>query len=207
MTSPERIYTLIEAVRYVVQSGIQGSFVECGVWRGGSAMAMMASLLEYGDTTREVYLYDTYAGMSEPTEFDINVTGKSAQGKYESTLIDDGVSNWCLSSVDEVKANLSQVQYPTELIQFVQGKVEDTIPAIIPDQISLLRLDTDWYESTKHGLDHLFPRLAPNGVIILDDYGHWQGVRKAVDEYFADKKHIVLLNRVDYTGRIGIKTI
>jgi len=206
MTSPERIYTLIEAVRYVVKSGIPGAFVECGVWRGGSAMAMTASLLECGNTAREVYLYDTFAGMSVPTQYDVNLVGKSAQEKHLSTLIGDGVSNWALSPIDEVKANVSQVPYPASMIHFVQGKVEDTIPVTIPEQISLLRLDTDWYESTKHELEHLFPRLAPNGVIIIDDYGHWQGSRKAVDEYFTNKKHVVLLNRVDYSCRLGIKT-
>jgi O-methyltransferase len=83
--------------------------------------------------------------------------------------------------------------------------VEDTIPASVPEQIALLRLDTDWYESTKCELEILFPRLVKGGVIIIDDYGCWQGARKAVDEYFNKNNIAILLNRMDDTGRIGIK--
>ena len=90
-------------------------------------------------------------------------------------------------------------------IHFIRGRVEDTIPAQAPARIALLRLDTDFYESTKHELIHLFPRLVPNGVLILDDYGHWQGARKAVDEYFEDNPCRILLNRIDFAARIGIK--
>ena len=87
-----------------------------------------------------------------------------------------------------------------ERIHFVEGKVEDTIPAHAPERIALLRLDTDWYESTRHELEHLYPRLSRGGVLIIDDYGHWQGARQAVDEYFGDA-HAALLNRIDYTAR------
>jgi hypothetical protein len=83
--------------------------------------------------------------------------------------------------------------------------VEETIPQHAPEQISVLRLDTDWYSSTKHELMHLFPRLSKNGVLIIDDYGHWAGARKAVDEYFADQTIQPLLNRIDQTGRACIK--
>ena len=101
---------------------------------------------------------------------------------------------------------LYETGYPEEKIHFVQGRVEETIPASAPDSISLLRLDTDWYESTKHELVHLFPRLSPSGVIIIDDYGHWKGCRKAVDEYFDTGDHPqLLLNRVDYSCRIAVK--
>ena len=77
------------------------------------------------------------------------------------------------------------------------------IPKYLPGEIALLRLDTDWYKSTQHELIHLYPLLVGSGVLIIDDYGHWQGAKKAVDEYFSDKK--ILLNRIDYTGRISIK--
>ena len=90
-------------------------------------------------------------------------------------------------------------------VRLVKGKVEDTVPKNAPEKIALLRLDTDWYESTRRGLVHLFPRLVPGGVLIIDDYGHWQGARKAVDEYIAGNQVKILLNRVDYTGRIGVK--
>ncbi len=84
-------------------------------------------------------------------------------------------------------------------------EVEDTIPARIPDEIALLRLDTDWYTSTLHELHHLYPRLAKHGILIIDDYGHWQGARQAVDEYFKDAGPDLYLHRIDYTGRILVK--
>lgn len=112
----------------------------------------------------------------------------------------------CLSPLDETKQNVFSAGYPKDKIHFIKGKVEDTIPENMPKQIALLRLDTDWYESTKHELTHLFLLLQPNGVLIIDDYGHWKGARKAVDEYIPDKNIRILLNRIDYTGRIAIKT-
>jgi len=97
------------------------------------------------------------------------------------------------------------IGYPEQQIHFVEGLVEETLPAEAPEEIALLRLDTDWYSSTKHELEQLYPRLAPGGVLILDDYGHWQGARRAVDEYFAENQITLLLNRVDSTARIGVK--
>jgi O-methyltransferase len=85
------------------------------------------------------------------------------------------------------------------------GKVEDTFPKDTPDKIAILRLDTDWYESTRHELIHLYPKLSIGGVLIIDDYGHWEGARKAVDEYINDNTLRILLNRIDYTGRIAVK--
>ena len=103
-----------------------------------------------------------------------------------------------------MKESVGSINYPAHKIHFIKGKVEDTIPEQSPEKIALLRLDTDWYESTKHELIHLFPRLAIGGVIIIDDYGHWQGARKAVDEYLAEHQIALMLHRVDVTARIGI---
>jgi len=87
----------------------------------------------------------------------------------------------------------------------VAGAVEDTLPDRAPMEIALLRLDTDWYASTKHELETLYPRLVSGGVLMLDDYGHWTGCRKAVDEYFAANAPAPLLNRIDYTARVATK--
>ncbi len=201
MTSPERVFSLIQAVDYVVNNNIEGSIVECGVWKGGSAMTIAAVLKEHGDE-RELYLYDTYEGMTAPTKHDVSVSGQSARDKFDKLKTSDNSSEWCFSSLNEVKANLKGFQN----IHFIQGKVEDTIPETMPEKISLLRLDTDFYESTKHELDHLFPLLSPGGVIIIDDYGHWQGSKKAVDEYWKEHNISVLLNRIDESGRIGVIT-
>ena len=100
---------------------------------------------------------------------------------------------------------MKRSKYNPKLIHYVKGKVETTIPEQAPKQISLLRLDTDWYASTKHELENLFPRLSPGGILIIDDYGDWQGARKAVDEYVANHAPSLFLSRLDYTGRISVK--
>lgn len=205
MTSPERVNALINSVDYIVANKIEGAFVECGVWKGGSAMAMMYALKLLGDESRELYLYDTYSGMSEPTPADISIGGTKATDKFSSTKMSDDSSDWCFSSLDEVTANVFNVGYPQEKIHFIEGKVEETIPKTVPSEIALLRLDTDWYESTKHEMIHLFPLLKKGGVLIIDDYGHWEGAKKAIDEYLSENKINILLNRVDYTGRVALK--
>lgn len=207
MTSAERLYSLYNAVRYVLDKNIEGDFVECGVWKGGSAMMMASLLAKAGVTNRKIFLYDTYEGMSEPTEADVDSTGEAAAQLLQRQAKEDAASVWCYSPFEEVKANLQKTGFPEQNIVMVQGKVEDTIPGNIPAQkIALLRLDTDWYESTRHELIHLYPLLSTNGVLIIDDYGYWQGCRKAVDEYIRENKLAVLLNRIDETGRLVIKT-
>jgi len=165
---------------------------------------MALALLQKGDTSRDIYLFDTYEGMPEPGKKDQDLAGASAYGTWKENQTEE-VNKWCYSPLEEVQQNLLSTGYPKSQIHFVKGKVEDTIPATIPNQISLLRLDTDWYDSTYHELIHLFPRLAEKGVLIIDDYGHWQGAREATDQYFAENNVSMLLNRIDYTGRIGIK--
>ena len=205
MTSAERVSALVDAVRYVVVNGIPGAFVECGVWKGGSSMAMALALQALEDRSRHLYLYDTFQGMSAPTDADVSINGEDAPATFDQTRTSADSSDWCRSSLEEVKANMAGAGYPAGQVHYVQGKVEDTIPATLPASIAILRLDTDWYESTRHELLHLFPLLSSKGVLIIDDYGHWKGARKAVDEYFAETKVPLLLNRIDYTGRIGVK--
>ncbi|TWT82871.1 Demethyldecarbamoylnovobiocin O-methyltransferase [Planctomycetes bacterium CA13] len=204
MTSVDRLHGLCEAVRYMTSVGIQGDIVECGVWRGGSMMAVAKMLNQFGDTDRHLHLFDTFSGMSAPTSEDIAVDGQTAETLLDTESKDDPTSVWCVSSLDEVKSHMKQTGYDESRIHYHKGMVEDTIPAGAPDKIALLRLDTDWYESTRHEMEHLFPRLADGGVLIVDDYGHWEGARRAVDEYFAEHQIGMMLHRLDYTGRIGI---
>eukprot|EP01136_Pigoraptor_vietnamica_P003976 Opistho-1_new@33883 len=206
MTSPERLFALIEAVKYVVTNNIPGSFVECGVWKGGSMMAIAETLHQLKVTDRQLYLYDTFAGMPPPTEEDKNYSEETAASmlKKEAGAKEDSVV-WAYSNLAEVKANISQVTYPAAHIHFIEGDVLQTIPSNDPGQIALLRLDTDWYESTRHELVHLYPKLISSGVLIIDDYGYWKGSRKAVDEYMAANHLSLLLNRIDDTGRSAIK--
>jgi len=203
MTTPPRIYALVRATEYVAARGIPGALVECGVWRGGSMMAVALTLLRLGVTDRELYLFDTFSGMTPPTHEDVRRTGERASDLLDAESRDADV--WAIASLDEVRAALLSVGYPEERIHFVKGPVEETLPRHAPQQIALLRLDTDWYASTKHELIHLYPRLASGGVLILDDYGFWQGARQAVDEYVAANAVQLLLNRIDHTARIAVK--
>lgn len=204
MTSAQRLGALCDAITYIEDRRIAGDIVECGVWRGGSSMAIALTLLGRGSTDRALYLYDTYEGMSEPTDYDREIaTDASAADMLATSSKDSGV--WAYAGLDEVKRNLASTGYPADKLNFVRGKVEDTIPGIIPGSIALLRLDTDWYESTRHELQYLFPLLSDGGVLIIDDYGHWDGARRAVDEYFAQTGRPLLLYRVDYSGRMAIK--
>lgn len=203
MTSPERRASLLQAVDHVVRHRVPGDIVECGVWRGGSMMAVALALLERGDTSRDLYLFDTFEGMSEPTAADLSLSGETARHQLDRTPRGTGV--WCEAGLDDVQAHLWSTGYPRERLHFVRGKVEDTVPGVLPERIALLRLDTDWYESTRHELQHFYPRLQRHGVLIIDDYGHWQGARRAVDEYFAAQAEPVFLHRVDYTARLHVK--
>ncbi len=202
-TSPERIQALCSAVDYLVRERIAGSIVECGVWKGGSAMAAMLSLLGRGAADRQFWLYDTYEGMTRPSQEDVSIGGRDARAIYDEKQRSGEA--WVMSSLEEVQQNLQSTGYPKSLMTLVQGKVEETIPGQTPDSIALLRLDTDWYESTRHELEHLYPRLSPGGILIIDDYGEWKGARKAVDEYFAKQETFPFLSRIDYTGRIAVK--
>jgi O-methyltransferase len=204
MTSPERVFCLIEAVRYVLRCGVEGAIVECGVARGGSMMAVASTLIAENAADRNLYLYDTFEGMPRPTDHDLRWNGQPAAEKFVRVCTSERGSDWCRAAIDEVKENLGRTGYPQELCHYIKGLVEETIPGNAPDRIAILRLDTDWYESTRHELEQLYPRLARGGVIIIDDYGDWQGARRAVDEWIASGVPI-LLNRIDTTGRIGVK--
>jgi len=203
MTSVERIAALIDAVTYIVKNAIPGDIAECGVWRGGSMMTVALTLMAHGDNLRSLYLYDTFEGMPAPTDDDRNLNGISAQEQLDRDPHGTGI--WCHASLNDVRANLLSTGYPEGKLHFTKGRVEDTIPHVLPSTLSLLRLDTDWYESTKHELEHLYPLLVKKGILIVDDYGHWQGARKAVDEYFGDHGGRHYMHRIDYTGRLLVK--
>jgi hypothetical protein len=204
ITSPERIFSVIEATKYITRRRIPGAIVECGVWRGGSMMAAARTLQLLGETDRELYLFDTFEGMSAPTDLDVDLAGQRAENLLAASDR-EGAGIWVYVSLEDVQKAVGTVGYPASRIHYVRGKVEDTIPANAPDQIALLRLDTDWYESTRHELEHLYPRLVSGGVIIIDDYGHWKGSRQATDEFIAANPDFGLLTRIDYTGRLAIK--
>ncbi|WKN15052.1 TylF/MycF family methyltransferase [Streptomyces sp. JUS-F4] len=202
MTSPERLNAFILATRHIARHNIPGDIVECGVWRGGSMQACARTLLSVGETERDLYLFDTYEGMTPPTAEDLRRDGRPAQELLDAQGKDRPI--WAVASLEDVKAGFENIPYPKERVHYVQGRVEDTVPAQAPEQISILRLDTDWYASTKHELDHLYGRLVSGGVLLIDDYGYWQGSRQAVDEFLDKTGEQLLLLRMD-EGRIAVK--
>jgi O-methyltransferase len=199
MTPPEAVYALASAVRHICANEVPGAIVECGVWKGGSMLAVARTLLELERNDVHLYLFDTFEGMSEPTDKDVMWTGQRADELLARESVDSKL--WARAPLDQVRDLMHSSRYPQSRIHFVKGKVEETIPAQAPEQIALLRLDTDWYESTKHELVHLYPRLAPGGVLILDDYGWWRGAGRATDEYFHENGPPPLLVRIDHEGR------
>jgi O-methyltransferase len=206
MTSAERIFALIEAVQHITRQKIAGSIVECGVWRGGSMMAVALTLVNLNCADRDLYLFDTFSGMPKPKDVDVDFEETPAMRLFRNNQTGKDSSSFCYATLADVQAAMASTGYDPQRIHFQQGKVEDTVPSQAPDRIALLRLDTDWYESTRHELEHLYPRLSPGGILIIDDYGHWKGAQKATDEYVAQFAPSLFLNRIDYTGRMAIKT-
>jgi hypothetical protein len=203
MTSDERKWALINSIEYISKHNIPGAVVECGVWKGGSMMISALELLRHQDI-RELFLYDTFGYIPAPTAIDQH-QGKLAA--YELKKFRDQNPGWKEATLEEVRGNMASTGYPVEKIKFVSGLVEETLRRDdnLPNQISVLRLDTDWYESTKIEMAILFPRLSRGGVLILDDFGYWDGAKRAVEEYFATNPMPIVFHRTDRSGRIAVK--
>jgi O-methyltransferase len=202
MTSREKLFALVIAVRYVLDHEIPGEIVECGVWRGGSMQAIARVLEGRRVLDRELHLFDTFEGMPPPTAEDVKHGGPTAEQLLRTRPRTAHV--WAIADLDDVQAGMSQLDYPQDRIHYHPGLVEDTIPDQAPQQIALLRLDTDWYASTKHELDHLYDRVPSGGVVIIDDYDYWEGSRKAVDEFIERTGARIMLAPMG-SGRIAIK--
>jgi len=205
MTSIERLYGLYKSVEYIVRNNIRGDMMEHGVWRGGSMMLVAKTLMLLGDTSRNLYLFDTYEGHPKPdAQKDVDMWGNVAYNEWVNYRKTDETSDWALVTIDEVRANILSTGYPEDKIKLVKGMVEKTACLNVPDKLALLRLDTDWYESSRVGLTTFWPVLTHLGVLIIDDYGHYRGQREAVDEFFKDRPQ--LMHRVDYSCRTIQKT-
>ncbi|OQX28568.1 MAG: hypothetical protein B0D92_08240 [Spirochaeta sp. LUC14_002_19_P3] len=198
MISIERAWALAQAAVYVCRSNIAGDVVECGVWRGGSCLLAAQILANENNSEKNLWLYDTFEGMPEPG-------GEDCIASSGQPVKEKNPQGWWAVSLKAVKQNLRDSTLAADRFKFIQGRVEDTLKTRYPEQISLLRLDTDWYESTRCEMEVLYPRLSSGGVLIIDDYGHFTGARKAVDEYFQHRGIIPLLHRSDYTGRVMVK--
>lgn len=206
MTTVARVEAVCSATEYILKYDIPGAFVESGVWMGGSSMAAATTLVKGGITDREMYLFDTFEGIPAPGDHDGLIgSDVSLSDWWEAENSRRRSQPWLQAPVDTVRANLASTGYDLDHVHLIPGLVEDTIPASAPEQIAFLRLDTDWYSSTRVEMEHLFPRLSPGGVLIVDDYGFTEGSRKAVDEFLSDYPLPVFLHRIDAAGRLVIK--
>lgn len=196
MTIP--IWTLINSIKYVARNNIDGDFVEAGVWRGGN-LIIYNELKKKFLLNNKIFAYDTFEGMPLPSKYDIKWNGITAFDRYKLKSND-----WCKCSLEDVKKNILSISKDLDDIKFIKGLVENTllVEDNLPKKISILRLDTDFYESTKIELEILYPRLVNGGVLIIDDYGNWKGCKKAVDNYFQNKAFLIY---IDHGSRLYIK--
>ena len=189
----EPMWSLFEAVRYVVARGIKGDFVECGVFFAGASMLIAKTLMKLGESSRELWLYDSFQGFV------------GAQAKDDVTWYGDSITTRFPDFEILAKDNITSTGYPADKIRIVKGDIEKVAPDNKHGDIALLRLDTDTYHSTKAELENFYPKLVSGGILIIDDYGHADGARRAVDEYFADPAKRLMLNRVNLTNRLAVK--
>lgn len=203
MTSLLARWAFVQAIRHVEGRKVPGDIVECGVWRGGNLViaGLMRRKLGFD---RQIWGFDTFAGMTAPTDMDFK-PAQQLDAAREFSKLDRGEYNeWCYAPEEEVLRNFENRTGSCD-VKLVRGPVEQTLkqPGNLPEAISVLRLDTDFYESTRAELEILYPRLSPGGVLIIDDYGEWAGSRRAVDEYFDGDP--VWLHHVTPTVRLLVK--
>jgi O-methyltransferase len=200
----EAPWALYQSIEYLVRNRIPGDIVECGVWSGGSMLLAALALQHFGDTSRRIWLYDTFAGNPRPEAVDARWDGVPALPTWEHYQQTGG--RWCFGGTQEhVRRVVTSSGYPAEQFVFVEGLVEDTLPAQRPDTIGLLRLDTDLYRSTLHELVHLYPLLSPGGILMIDDYGAFQGARLATDQFIEQNQLKLFLSRIDSSVRLAVK--
>ena len=183
MVSVDRLMSVIQSTKYLIENDIKGDFVECGVWRGGCALAIAMVLKDF-NVDRKIYLFDTFQGMTMPGKEDKGFDGFQPFRKFKKRQRENH-NSWCYASLEDVKFQFEKLNLENYPI-FIKGDVLKTLSKEenLPQQIALLRLDTDWYESTKFEMNVLYPRIIKDGVLLIDDYTDWQGCKKAVDEYF-----------------------
>jgi O-methyltransferase len=206
MAPPLRTFSLIKLVKFIIDSKIPGDFVECGVWRGGSSMAIAKTLYDLGVSNRKIYLYDTFQGMTEAGNLDVSLQTSENYNEMKSNVEFNRDSHvWAYASISEVKKNMLKTKFPPNLTVFIEGDVKSTLSDHLPDKIALLRLDTDFYESTAIELEALYPQVTVGGGIFIDDYGSWAGSQIATDEYRKKNRIKSYLHIIDNDARIFFK--
>lgn len=204
LTSLPNKWSLLQSLNYIKNNNVEGDIVETGVFKGAN-LVLIKNFLDKSNLNKKIYAYDTYAGQPQPSNLDFDLKGTNMIDKFSDLKKKNIVPVYC--SLEDVKSNIKKYcNNDLGKITFVKGKVEETLDdqSNIPKKISLLRLDTDFYDSIKKSLEVLYPRLVKGGVLIIDDYGHFKGAKIATDNFFKDEKKI-WMHRVDYTCRLMIK--
>lgn len=194
MLPPARLYNICDAVDAINRERIDGDIAECGVWSGGALALLALRDLAYDKTHRgsgRKYIgFDSFAGLPPPTPDDDDGFEKfKASGRYsESNDARPSETGLCVgASAEEVKSLFARVGIPADRTVFHVGWFQDTVPEAAKKykNLAILRLDGDWYDSTKVCLDHLYDLVSPGGFLIVDDYGDFSGCRRAIDEFRA----------------------
>lgn len=208
MTSASRVRATLQSCEYVIQADIPGDFVECGVWRGGHGI-LARQIFDNCGSSKQVWMFDTFSGMTPPSPEDSDLKGTSDPVKiFTEKKINENSSDWCFASIDEVRGNVVSAVGSLSGTNLIEGDVSKTLNQAehIPDLISILRLDTDWYSSTKLELEVLYPRLVKGGVLIIDDYGKWSGSKTAVDDFFKSLEISPFPFYIDSSSRMFVKS-
>lgn len=206
MVSSNSLMATAFGLKYVISRKIVGDFVECGTWRGGNGIVAARFFALYNEN-RQIHLFDTFTGMTEPSELDWKLSNRQPAKQKFLENQQDTHNDWCYASLEDVQKNFEKMDVMSPSVKFIKGDVMETLrkPENIPEKISVLRLDTDWYESTKLELEVLYPKLSNGGIIIVDDYGWWAGSRQATDEYFEHYGNRPFFLPLRDGGRIGVK--
>lgn len=199
MLSIERLYDLYLACQYVDKAAILGGVVEVGTWKGG---ALGMAILSSANSERQIVGFDTYAGHFRPAADELDVRGHSMRDRFDEAA--ERGESWAEADVDECREFLVSLRAPSPSIDLVKGDVKETLKFWQPEPISILRIDCDWYLESLVSLEVLWPHVSMGGIVILDDYGHHSGQRRAVDEFFADRP--LKFTHVDYSCLSVVKT-
>lgn len=176
MVGHSRLYDLIDLLTLMEKNNLAGAVVECGVWKGGAAAIMARAIKRFGGR-RQLWLFDSFVGLPAPSEAD----GPAATKQYEA---DRGES-----AVADVEEAMRKLKIDLKFVHIVPGWFDQTLPREKTNigPIALLRLDSDWYESTQICLETLYDQVVPGGYVVVDDYGSWPGAKQAVDEFLANR--------------------
>lgn len=185
-----------DAINYILQNNIEGVIIECGVGEGYFQHEWIKELMK-NNAVRDIYLYDTFAGLTQPSEYDYTCKDATlyqmnmyaVYNEWKKQQINEKINGWCYVPLEKVQNRLNSTGYPQHNLHYVVGDVMETLKdkSKIPEKIAILRLDTDWYESSKYELEQMYDNVVTGGVIIFDDYYHWDGQRRATDEFLLSR--------------------